>query len=183
MDHARLRDVAGKCRAAKTVLEHDGQITLHQLFAVALDAIIELVDAVAANEPDLGSVHKHNEHQLSLGELIQILAAWPKQDDACLYDFGGLAPDGLDSYRGYYDQLAMGFSDKEKYPNPTVAKVLEWCEAAVGKTFTGYKGGDYVMTERTPVWVANYGEAGGTAIVGVVPEVTHHLVLRTACLD
>jgi hypothetical protein len=28
---------------------------------------------------------------------------------------------------------------------------------AIGKTYTGYKGGEYVMGKVTPVWVANYG--------------------------
>lgn len=39
--------------------------------------------------------------------------------------------------------------------------------AKIGKTFTGYKGGDFEMSRRTPVWVANYGNAGNTGIVGI----------------
>jgi hypothetical protein len=44
---------------------------------------------------------------------------------------------------------------------------LKLCEEADGKTFTGYKGGDYHMDRSTPVWVANHNESGSTAIVDI----------------
>jgi hypothetical protein len=31
---------------------------------------------------------------------------------------------------------------------------------ALGSTYTGYKGGDYLMTEYTSCYIANYGECG-----------------------
>lgn len=65
-----------------------------------------------------------------------------------------------DSYRGYYDDLAFA-------PNETGTKaelLLVECQNSMGKVFHGYKGGDYMMGENTPVWIANYGDCGDKLI-------------------
>jgi hypothetical protein len=59
------------------------------------------------------------------------------------------------SYRGYYEQLAF-----EPAENVTVGSMLEHARSALGKTFTGYKGGEYEMHEYTDVWLARYGCTG-----------------------
>lgn len=60
-----------------------------------------------------------------------------------------------DSYRGYYTDFAL-------YPgNTTVEELQVYLEDSIlGKTFEGYKGGDYVMDEDTPIWCADYGNCG-----------------------
>lgn len=100
---------------------------------------------------------------ISLGELIALLTPC-KQDVSIHFDFGDFRPTDVDSFRGYYDHLAIGFSDEG---DPKVSDLLAQLNAAVGKSFTGYKGGDYTMTRRTPMWVANYGRSTSTAVVGV----------------
>ncbi len=117
---------------------------------------------------------------LNLGQLIALLEAWPDKADACRFGFGSLSPTGFDSYRGYYNHLALGFESAHTYPDPSVATVLAWARAAVGKTFTGYKGGDFTMGLETPVWVANYSETSDTVITGVSDKATHQMVLNTA---
>jgi hypothetical protein len=62
----------------------------------------------------------------------------------------------LDSYRGYYSDLAFEPSESGE----TVASLLNRCQAAMGEVFQGYKGGDYVMGRNTPLWIANYGSCG-----------------------
>lgn len=57
------------------------------------------------------------------------------------------------SWRGSYDELAM-----EPVTNTTVGEVLEVAKSAIGKTFEGYKGGDFRMHEFTPVHIAKWGE-------------------------
>ena len=52
----------------------------------------------------------------------------------------------------------------------SLADLIKQLKEAVGKVYTGYKGGDYTMTEDTPLWVANYGETGSTAITGVLDQ-------------
>ena len=92
---------------------------------------------------------------LSLGELILLLRLQP-QTNAIKIDYGG-NPGSLDSYRGYYKDLAISpDGDTEK----TVAAFLSDCENSVGKTYDGYKGGEFTMTKQTFMWVACYGTTG-----------------------
>jgi hypothetical protein len=63
------------------------------------------------------------------------------------------------SYRGYYEDLA--FSECR---GVSVAEMLATASACVGRTFTGYKGGEYMMYGDTRVWIAPYGESGGDCI-------------------
>lgn len=67
------------------------------------------------------------------------------------------------SYRGYYSELCVA---------PSIAREMAVCEFfnvladQIGKTFTGYKGGEYEMTEDTELYLAYYGELG-EKIVGI----------------
>lgn len=87
--------------------------------------------------------------QLTLGRLIEILAAWPPE--RLIVGIGGEA-----SYRGYYCDLAFEPSTK---PEP-VASVLQRCRAAMGQVYEGYKGGDFTMGANTPLWIAQWGACG-----------------------
>lgn len=92
---------------------------------------------------------KECEGQMSLGDLIERLRQL-NSDTIIKCD------KRLDSYRGYYEDLAIE-------PNETGVNVVEFittCEKANGGTFHGYKGGDFVMNLETPVFVAYYGSAG-----------------------
>lgn len=56
------------------------------------------------------------------------------------------------SYRGYYHCIAF-----EPCGETTVGKMLELAEGAIGKTYTGWKGGDFTMYEDTNVFIAYEG--------------------------
>lgn len=115
---------------------------------------------------------------LTLGEFIGMLETRPA-DQRVSFDFGGLTPTKPDSYRGYYDHLAFGYGEDAV----TVADVLAWCRAAVGKTYEGYKGGDFTMGLHTPLWVAEYGRSNSTAVLGLEP-CDYWCVIRTGyCED
>lgn len=60
------------------------------------------------------------------------------------------------SYRGSYDELAF----KPAYDLVSLSIMLNIAKEAIGKTFRGYKGGDFVMDEWTPVHLAYWGELG-----------------------
>lgn len=116
--------------------------------------------------------------QLSLGRLIAELKAIKKPDTATVrFDFGYLYPTGFESYRGFYDELALGWTFHEDSER-LAWSLLEAAEAAVGATFHGYKGGDYVMSLETPVWVARMGEAPST-ILSDVTDLGWEVVLNT----
>jgi hypothetical protein len=113
--------------------------------------------------------------QLTLGELIlklEPIAA--KQTGAkeaiIIYDLGRF-PNKLDSWRGSYDELALNIVayDGDKQPMK-ISAFLTMLKDAIGKTFTGYKGGRFVMNKHTPIWVANYGESGETAVIDVAED-------------
>lgn len=108
---------------------------------------------------------------MRLDNLISALSAMP-QDEEVYFDFCRRFPVGLHSYRGYYDQLALSHAshyDDLGDPKPlTVAALVKILRAAIGQTFQGWKGGDFVMGRDTQVWVDNAGEATGTGISGVI---------------
>lgn len=102
--------------------------------------------------------------QMKLGEIIDALKALPS-DAHLQFDFGGLTPIGLCSYRGDYSDLAVQYSDGAS--GCTVGKALEIFESGVMKHFTGWKGGEFLMTRNTIVWVAQNGDTSGTVITKI----------------
>lgn len=95
-----------------------------------------------------------------LGDLIARLDAEP--DKTRLVAFGFARPH---SYRGYYEQLAF-----EPRENVTVQSMLDAARSALGQTFTGYKGGEYVMDEDADCWIAFRGCSGGDKIGALLIE-------------
>lgn len=114
--------------------------------------------------------------QLQLGELIDLFEKCPP-DKTVRYDFPHFVPGDLDSYRGYYEQLALEYVDTGEVP--TAASLLTKLKAADGATFEGYKGGEFTMDRSTLVWVANYGSSGHTIITGVTWD-GYYAIIHTA---
>lgn len=117
---------------------------------------------------------------ITLGELIDALSTRPR-DHQVRFDFGSFVPRGVDSYRGYYSDLAIGYDDDWRKPQ-SLGALLDDLRASVGKVFTGYKGGEYTMTRSTVVWAANYGQSNQTATVGVTGN-DYQTVLVTKWVD
>lgn len=110
------------------------------------------------------------EETLTLGELIRQLKE-VKPDVEVDFDFAGTYPTTLDSWRGRYAELALGFdgghyNDKQSGAPQAKDLILE-LESAIGKTFEGWKGGDFLMKADTQVWVNNPGMYSRTRIVNV----------------
>jgi len=134
--------------------------------------------------------------QLTLGELILKIAVLIPAQEAVKkkydheakvgYDFEYLFPTDIASYRGIYAELALNFKSQEygeKAVDPmAVTAFLEMLKGCIGKTFEGYKGGDFMMGKNTPIWVANYGNSGRTAVVDVLDE-EHSVTLITRYLS
>jgi hypothetical protein len=131
-------------------------------------AFADALDAMRAAAPTTA---------MRLGAIIDALSA-ARQDASVQFDFGGFEPSDVKSYRGYYSDLAIGFSDN----GLDLPSLLNELRQADGGTFEGYKGGDYRMSRDTPVWVANYGNSHGVAVVAVEDQ-DWRVVLRTALID
>lgn len=105
--------------------------------------------------------HTRANYHLTLGKLIESLA--PMSGTLPVhFDWNGYSPNKERSYRGYYCDLAFDWGTEPM----TVETLAGICGRALGSTYMGYKGGDYVMGDRTPLWAAEYGHEG-RAIVGI----------------
>ena len=132
-------------------------------------------------------------HQITLGELIKQLEntelMYDKNECKSVYfDFGSAIPTDLDSWRGSYDELALGYEltgyDRKNdahFIECKADKLLEELKSAIGKTFTGWKGGDFIMDENTPIWVANSGNSGNTGVIGILDEGWCIIILTAFC--
>lgn len=116
--------------------------------------------------------------QLTLGEIISRCEAIPSSDSEpnVVYDFEYLHPVSIGSWRGSYSELALDFSDDNIEMKLSV--FISILKDSVGHTFTGYKGGEFTMSRHTPVWVANYGNSGNTAVIDVVDN-GYQIILMT----
>lgn len=95
---------------------------------------------------------------MTLGDLRDRLMQMPPETEVQI--------DGLDSYRGYYDQLAAttGTSTAEDL-------LLEIGGLLSGDTREGYKGGTYTYREGTPVWSAqDRGHCSSRALLGLTAD-------------
>lgn len=82
-----------------------------------------------------------------LGDLIDYLEAMP-QDVMVRKGFGEPS-----SYRGYYEHVAF-----EPVEWSTIGQMHEFAVSALGRTFRGYKGGEFTMQSNTFCFIAEYGE-------------------------
>ncbi|MEM6668575.1 MAG: hypothetical protein AAF661_05095 [Pseudomonadota bacterium] len=118
----------------------------------------KIVDAMAR-----ALAAQRSEYHLTLGQLIHQLSALTEaQKDLPVVTAEGLGIERPRSYRGYYEDLAFCPSEPR-----TGSEVLSSAESALGSTYEGYKGGNYVMTAKTSLWVSDWGNASGIAIVGL----------------
>jgi hypothetical protein len=99
---------------------------------------------------------------MTLGDLIETLASMPA-DYKVRFD-NGRVPTELCSWRGVYAELTLDSDGGDA--RMFVGDLLKNAEEAVGKTFQGYKGGDYTMSRETPVWADEYGDYGCIGLMG-----------------
>lgn len=139
------------------------------------EAFLEMIKKQVASDVD---EHMHQHSVMRLGYFIEALKKIPS-DTLVIFDFCNFSPTTLDSYRGYYDHLAF---DYEQDVTKEVKDILPICEEAMGKTYEGWKGGEFIMGQETPLWVSRRGESGNTAIVGIW-HLPHVAVIMTKFVD
>lgn len=122
----------------------------------------EMIDAAVAADR---AAKLAQSDRLTLGEIIDKCEAVGGDADV-VFDFEYAVPRGLDSWRGVYAELALSF-DFDRGEALNLPEFVAMLKEAVGKTYYGYKGGEFTMSRGTPVWVANYRNSGNTAVIGV----------------
>lgn len=95
-------------------------------------------------------------HQMTIADVIETLQELKNDHKikcvAGIKDCGG-------SYRGYYHNFAVVPTD-DVTDRFLIDEVINFFKQVVGTSYSGYKGGEYVMYEDTLVNVAYYGESG-----------------------
>jgi hypothetical protein len=117
-----------------------------------------------------------SKYHLTLGKAIEILKTIDPSF-TIMSDFNGQGPCSPHSYRGYYSDLSIDIQDDIAL----VGDFLKELEKSYGKTFTGYKGGDFLMTKDTPLWCAPYGNTG-RAIMGIT-IIHNEAIIQTKEID
>ena len=105
-----------------------------------------------------------SKYHLTLGQLIKRLDRVPGVTKILTADGQGI--EGLCSYRGYYSDLAL---NPVGGPVWTADQLLREAKFVINTELTGYKGGEFLMTEDTPLWLARYGGLG-PAIMDLTPD-------------
>lgn len=120
---------------------------------------------VEARDTVAEKVARRKPGQLNIRQLISELERC-STDKPVYAAFDGssiISPLGdVDSYRGYYEQLAIEPGGPARCE--ALADILI---ESLDKTFYGYKGGEFSMFDETPVWVSEHGIASGDMVVGV----------------
>lgn len=112
--------------------------------------------------------------QMTLGSLIEKLSKCDQRKGVYINYPLEIGAKGLISYRGIYAELAIDFGIGWGMP---AGELLFEAKNAVGKTFEGYKGGEFLMEEKTPVWISAYSLSSGMGLFDVV-EKKNHVLLR-----
>ena len=114
--------------------------------------------------------------QMTVGSLLTALTNFYSDEPVC-FDFAGLAPCELSSYRGRYADLAFATTADRR----TAGRLHRQLGLAIGNCYFGWKGGEYVADQDTLLWVAEPGVASGTTVVDLKRDPhTHLLTLYTA---
>jgi hypothetical protein len=98
--------------------------------------------------------------QFTLGELIKWL------EDHREMEVPDLNVEGC--YRGYYYELAL-WPTGHRIKAKVLADNLRNC--ALDKEFEGYKGGEFTMSDTTPVWIGQWSTTAGSGrLIGWNPD-------------
>lgn len=175
-----------KLADGQVVMSSDGDDRLYEELIQVAAVSTAHAEAIRARRPDIEhrpptKIHPRRPISLkraTIGSLITVLEDIKTAGGGTrevMFD-GHLYPDGtIASYRGYYEQAALGWSGK--LTDVTVDTLIEVLRGAIGRTFVGWKGSDYEFHTDTPLWLANEGATDGERSI-MVPalRISRHLV-------
>lgn len=115
---------------------------------------------------------------LNIGELMQKV---DKYNDETPFKFttDRFLDDEFDSYRGYYVDMYLGYSDTDKGFN-TIGHLRRILNNALDQgEMVGYKGGDYSINNETLLWLGSYGTSSDGLMIVEVIEVNGEVYIVT----
>lgn len=96
------------------------------------------------------------------------------------FDFGGLIPCGYHSYRGYYEDCAIGFGQGEMLAGEYALEL----KSMLGKPLYGWKGGEWKIHKKTSLWVSGGpSECTGTIITSIKDSGYGYAIIGTSNED
>ena len=138
----------------------------------------KMIDALADAD-----MKKRSQYHLTLGDLADICLNFKPVGHVVTYLDGGINP-GLEvnSYRGYYTDLAIATTGPHGELCFT-SDLGELLKQTIDKPLTGYKGGDFLMTKDAPLWLSDYGEYTGLAIMDADADFDGNLRLKVKKIE
>ncbi len=134
----------------------------------------DMMDSLGNSMRDVRS-----DYHLTLGAAIDELGKLPTRY-VVVFDHSNLCPGIEQSYRGYYSDLAF---EPDNGDPKTIDEFLHQLRGALDQEYTGYKGGEFRMGEKTPLWVSSYGTtADSRAIIGIHTDI-EKVILLTKEID
>lgn len=107
----------------------------------------------------ISDVRKNSAGNLTIGDMLEKLDQF-NDDETVTYSNDAYFDGSFGSYRGYYEDMYLGF-DKEDLGFNTVGHLKKALETALDKgAMTGYKGGEFSIDVDTLLWSASYGCTG-----------------------
>lgn len=120
--------------------------------------------------------------QLTLGEFIHFMENVSNPAKRVVFDFGDVPRGETQLFDPYYThpaEIAMQHRRLASDPRMTSAgTIVELSEQAVGCTFFDDSGVERAMQRTTPLWVANWAQSTGNAVVSV-EETPGAVIIRT----
>jgi hypothetical protein len=125
------------------------------------------------------------QEQLTLGKLLSLIKKFYETENELkqqvIFDFCSTFPHSFHSWRGDYYQISLDYHLWDDDEQPLLAeqfiKMME--NDVIGKVFFGWKGGEFTMTEDTPVWVSTQRGGHHTAVVGVTSSYSS-IIIQTS---
>lgn len=128
---------------------------------------------------DLVSLSRHTARNLTLARLAELLDQFPPDTPVC-YDNGGQVARNFDPYQGNLNHAAMRRHRPYMNPPPATAGQLAYdARSAPNLPHITRKGDEVRLYSQSPVWLAEYGESQGRAVVDVQTDEQGHVVLVT----
>jgi hypothetical protein len=111
----------------------------------------------------ISDVRKNSAGNLTIGDMLTKLDQF-NDDETVTYSNGAYFDGSFGSYRGYYEDMYLGF-DREDQGCNTVGHLKTALESALSHgEMTGYKGGEFSIEEDTLLWSASYGCIGDMVV-------------------
>jgi len=114
----------------------------------------------------------------TIKQVLDILKQAPS-DAHVYYSYFRCVPTYVASWRGSYDEAALGWAPVEFKNQITAKELIKQLEDSFGRPYSGWKGGDYCYYDDTPLHIDNQGECTNTEIDKITfndYSVTIHLI-------